>query len=79
MQKTGFQMLNDNEIVTSVQEESDPVDDKMEEDEDNNNKKVVRFPHVMIFNIRIVSGFIYFIDRIQLSKQSRIQTVSGPY
>ncbi|GFV83402.1 uncharacterized protein TNCV_3055491 [Trichonephila clavipes] len=32
----GFQMLNDDEIVTSVQEESDPVDDEMDEDEDNN-------------------------------------------
>ncbi|GFV25599.1 uncharacterized protein TNCV_1670561 [Trichonephila clavipes] len=33
----GFQMLNDDEIVTSVQEESDPVSDEMDEDEDNNN------------------------------------------
>ncbi|GFV64469.1 uncharacterized protein TNCV_1883071 [Trichonephila clavipes] len=32
----GFQMLNDNEIVTSLQEESDPVDDETDEDEDNN-------------------------------------------
>ncbi|GFV16513.1 uncharacterized protein TNCV_4785751 [Trichonephila clavipes] len=32
----GFNMLNDDEIVTSVQEESDPVDDKTGEDEDNN-------------------------------------------
>ncbi|GFX97187.1 hypothetical protein TNCV_556771 [Trichonephila clavipes] len=29
-------MLNDDEIVTSVQEESDPVDDETDEDEDNN-------------------------------------------
>ncbi|GFS79107.1 hypothetical protein TNCV_4408311 [Trichonephila clavipes] len=29
-------MLNDNEIVTSVQEESDPVDDETDEDKDNN-------------------------------------------
>ncbi|GFV60629.1 hypothetical protein TNCV_45811 [Trichonephila clavipes] len=36
MQKTGFQMLNDDEIVTSAQEESDPVDDETDEDEDNN-------------------------------------------
>ncbi|PRD35854.1 UNVERIFIED_CONTAM: hypothetical protein NCL1_10306 [Trichonephila clavipes] len=34
---SGFQMLNDDEIVTSVQEESDPVDDEADEDEDNNN------------------------------------------
>ncbi|GFV71924.1 hypothetical protein TNCV_2458591 [Trichonephila clavipes] len=34
----GFEMLNDDEIVTSVQEESDPVDDETEEDEDNNNE-----------------------------------------
>ncbi|GFV46931.1 uncharacterized protein TNCV_1270491 [Trichonephila clavipes] len=38
MQKTGFQMLNDDEIVPSVQEESDPVDDVTDEDEDNNNE-----------------------------------------
>ncbi|GFV34070.1 hypothetical protein TNCV_3979181 [Trichonephila clavipes] len=34
----GFQMLNDDEIVTSVQEEFNPVDDETDEDEDNNNK-----------------------------------------
>ncbi|GFX93598.1 hypothetical protein TNCV_1587751 [Trichonephila clavipes] len=34
MQKTGFQMLND----TSVQAESDPVDDETDEDEDNNSE-----------------------------------------
>ncbi|GFV60010.1 uncharacterized protein TNCV_1401181 [Trichonephila clavipes] len=38
MQKTGFQMLNNDEIVTSVQEEFDPVDDETDEDEDNNNE-----------------------------------------
>ncbi|GFX30811.1 uncharacterized protein TNCV_656971 [Trichonephila clavipes] len=32
-------MLNDEEIVTSVHEESDPVDDEMDEDEDNNNNE----------------------------------------
>ncbi|GFS48272.1 uncharacterized protein TNCV_2296571 [Trichonephila clavipes] len=31
-------MLNDNEIVTSVQAKSDPVDDETDEDEDNNNE-----------------------------------------
>ncbi|GFV18216.1 uncharacterized protein TNCV_170191 [Trichonephila clavipes] len=34
----GFQMLNDDEIVTSVQKESDPVDDEMDEDEDINTE-----------------------------------------
>ncbi|GFW24125.1 uncharacterized protein TNCV_4951691 [Trichonephila clavipes] len=34
----GFEMLNDNEIVTSVQKESDPDDDETDEDEDNNNE-----------------------------------------
>ncbi|GFU82601.1 hypothetical protein TNCV_2306451 [Trichonephila clavipes] len=29
-----FQMLNDDEIVTSVQEESDPIDDETDGDED---------------------------------------------
>ncbi|GFY16623.1 hypothetical protein TNCV_2787491 [Trichonephila clavipes] len=31
-------MLNDDEIVTSVQAESNPVDDETDEDEDNNNE-----------------------------------------
>ncbi|GFY16547.1 hypothetical protein TNCV_735741 [Trichonephila clavipes] len=34
----GFQILNNDEIVTSVQEESDFVDDETDEDEDNNNE-----------------------------------------
>ncbi|GFV64192.1 hypothetical protein TNCV_1806901 [Trichonephila clavipes] len=34
----GFQMLNDEEMVTSVQEESDPVNDQTDEDEDNTTK-----------------------------------------
>ncbi|GFW60804.1 uncharacterized protein TNCV_2672251 [Trichonephila clavipes] len=34
----GFQMLNDDDILTSVQKESDPVDYEMDEDEDNNNE-----------------------------------------
>ncbi|GFX22306.1 uncharacterized protein TNCV_2951471 [Trichonephila clavipes] len=32
----GFQMLNADEIMTSVREESNPVDDETNEDEDNN-------------------------------------------
>ncbi|GFV36971.1 hypothetical protein TNCV_4545591 [Trichonephila clavipes] len=35
----GFKILNDDEIVTSVQEESDPVDDEADEDENNNNNE----------------------------------------
>ncbi|GFX69060.1 uncharacterized protein TNCV_4945601 [Trichonephila clavipes] len=35
---SGFQMLNDDVIVTFVQAESNPVDDEMDEDEDNNNE-----------------------------------------
>ncbi|GFV62703.1 hypothetical protein TNCV_901581 [Trichonephila clavipes] len=31
-----FQMLNDDEIVTSMQKESNPVDDETDEDKDNN-------------------------------------------
>ncbi|PRD28559.1 UNVERIFIED_CONTAM: hypothetical protein NCL1_31992 [Trichonephila clavipes] len=34
-----FQMLNDDEIVNSVQEESDPFDDETDEDENNNNNE----------------------------------------
>ncbi|GFY33255.1 hypothetical protein TNCV_1241051 [Trichonephila clavipes] len=40
----GFQMLNSDEIVTSVQEESNPVDDKTKEDEDNNNSESSKGP-----------------------------------
>ncbi|GFX15648.1 uncharacterized protein TNCV_2131341 [Trichonephila clavipes] len=40
----GFEMLNDVEIVTSVQEESDPVDDEMDEDEGNYNKESSKGP-----------------------------------
>ncbi|GFV86496.1 hypothetical protein TNCV_2156891 [Trichonephila clavipes] len=40
----GFQTLNDDEIVTSVQEESNPVDDKTDEDEDNNNNESSKVP-----------------------------------
>ncbi|GFU37576.1 uncharacterized protein TNCV_4274961 [Trichonephila clavipes] len=35
----GFQMLNNDEILTFVQEESNPVDDKTDEDEDNINNE----------------------------------------
>ncbi|GFX92218.1 uncharacterized protein TNCV_1741381 [Trichonephila clavipes] len=33
----GFQMLNDDEILPSVQKVSNPVDDETDDDEDNNN------------------------------------------
>ncbi|GFX40846.1 pro-Pol polyprotein [Trichonephila clavipes] len=35
----GFQMVNDDEIVTSVQEKSNPIDDETDEDEDNSNNE----------------------------------------
>ncbi|GFU51322.1 hypothetical protein TNCV_4938931 [Trichonephila clavipes] len=37
-------MLNDDEIVTSVQEKSDPVDDKTDETEDNNSNESSKDP-----------------------------------
>ncbi|GFX79933.1 hypothetical protein TNCV_558321 [Trichonephila clavipes] len=40
----GFQMLNDDEIVTSVLEESDPVKNETDEDEDNNNNESSKGP-----------------------------------
>ncbi|GFX69090.1 uncharacterized protein TNCV_4945891 [Trichonephila clavipes] len=40
----GFQMLNDDEIVISMHEESNPVDDEMDEDEDNNNNESSKGP-----------------------------------
>ncbi|GFU17547.1 uncharacterized protein TNCV_617011 [Trichonephila clavipes] len=40
----GFQMLNDDEIAISEQEESDPVDDETDGDEDNNNNESSKGP-----------------------------------
>ncbi|GFW39411.1 histone-lysine N-methyltransferase SETMAR [Trichonephila clavipes] len=40
----GFQLLIDDEIVTSVPEESDPVDDETGEDKDNNNDESSKGP-----------------------------------
>ncbi|GFW14269.1 uncharacterized protein TNCV_3548581 [Trichonephila clavipes] len=40
----GFHMLNDDEIVTSVQEESNPVDDETDENEDNSNNESRKGP-----------------------------------
>ncbi|PRD30391.1 UNVERIFIED_CONTAM: hypothetical protein NCL1_26548 [Trichonephila clavipes] len=40
----GFQTLNYDEIVTSEQEESDPIDDEMDEDEGNNNNESSKSP-----------------------------------
>ncbi|GFV97062.1 uncharacterized protein TNCV_3526481 [Trichonephila clavipes] len=37
-------MLNDDEIVISVQEEFDPVDNETDEDEDNNNNESSKGP-----------------------------------
>ncbi|GFV05922.1 uncharacterized protein TNCV_3142131 [Trichonephila clavipes] len=43
-EKFGFQMLSVDEIVTSVQEESNPVDEQTDEDEDNNNNESSKGP-----------------------------------
>ncbi|GFW79001.1 uncharacterized protein TNCV_214341 [Trichonephila clavipes] len=37
-EECGFQMLNADEIVTSLREESDPVNNETDEDEDINNE-----------------------------------------
>ncbi|GFV73436.1 uncharacterized protein TNCV_3389521 [Trichonephila clavipes] len=62
----GFQMLND-EIVTSMKEEFDPVDDEMDEDEDNTT--TAKCP--VSYTAWIAFGF-------RLSELSRIRMVSGP-
>ncbi|GFS56800.1 hypothetical protein TNCV_2222191 [Trichonephila clavipes] len=35
-------MLNDDEISTSVQADSDPINDETNEDEDNNNERSIK-------------------------------------
>ncbi|GFT41832.1 hypothetical protein TNCV_1666951 [Trichonephila clavipes] len=37
-----FQMQSDDEIVASVQEQSDTVDDETDEDEDNNKSESIK-------------------------------------
>ncbi|PRD26989.1 UNVERIFIED_CONTAM: hypothetical protein NCL1_36574 [Trichonephila clavipes] len=39
-----IQMLNDDEIVTSVQAETEPVDDETDEDEENSNNESSKGP-----------------------------------
>ncbi|GFX51940.1 uncharacterized protein TNCV_3063571 [Trichonephila clavipes] len=41
---SGFQMLDDDEVVTFAQEESDAVGDKMDADEDNNSNEINKDP-----------------------------------
>ncbi|GFV71504.1 uncharacterized protein TNCV_4562561 [Trichonephila clavipes] len=41
-----FQMLNDDEIVTSMQEESNPIDDETDEDEDNTTNESSKGPSI---------------------------------
>ncbi|GFT17101.1 uncharacterized protein TNCV_4738291 [Trichonephila clavipes] len=47
-----FQMLNDDEIVTFVQEESDPVDDETDEDVDSTTTKVARVHQMLTCFLR---------------------------
>ncbi|GFW82351.1 uncharacterized protein TNCV_3818321 [Trichonephila clavipes] len=46
----GFQMLNDDEIGTSVQEETDLVDDETDENEDSNNESSKSLSNVDAFS-----------------------------
>ncbi|GFU49878.1 hypothetical protein TNCV_4686431 [Trichonephila clavipes] len=48
-----FQMLNGDEIVTSVQEESDPVDDETDEDDDKTTTKVARVHQMLTRFLRL--------------------------
>ncbi|GFV05107.1 hypothetical protein TNCV_223211 [Trichonephila clavipes] len=77
-----FQMLNDDEIGISLQEESHPVDDETDEGEDSDNNESSKSSSnddafSALETAMKVSGFIYYMDRIRLSEQSRIGTVSG--
>ncbi|GFY17490.1 hypothetical protein TNCV_3518451 [Trichonephila clavipes] len=55
-------MLNDDEIVTYVRAESDPVDDKTDDDEDSKN---------------VASDFMYYKDRIRFSVIRTITYLKG--
>ncbi|PRD27924.1 UNVERIFIED_CONTAM: hypothetical protein NCL1_33982 [Trichonephila clavipes] len=49
-----FQMLNDDEIVTFVQEESDPVDDETDEDVVSTTTKVARVHQMLTDSYGVV-------------------------
>ncbi|PRD25377.1 UNVERIFIED_CONTAM: hypothetical protein NCL1_41084 [Trichonephila clavipes] len=46
-----FEMLNDDEIVASVQEVSDPVDDETDEDYDNKNESSKGLSNAYAFSV----------------------------
>ncbi|GFW25021.1 hypothetical protein TNCV_3155241 [Trichonephila clavipes] len=55
-------MLNDDEIVTSEQKESEPVDDETDEDENNNNNGSCKGPS----NADVFSALEAAMDKQQL-------------
>ncbi|GFX16048.1 hypothetical protein TNCV_4703061 [Trichonephila clavipes] len=68
-----FQMLNDDEIVTSMQEESDPVDDETDEDEDNNNESSKGPSNANAFSVTVLAK-----NKIVLDSALRLQSFRIP-
>ncbi|GFS55442.1 hypothetical protein TNCV_1627151 [Trichonephila clavipes] len=74
-------MLKDDEIVTSLQEESDPVDDETDEDEDNNNNESIKSPSnadafsAVRFHILHGSQSVFGYPNNRVSERIRINVV----
>ncbi|GFU04562.1 hypothetical protein TNCV_1516081 [Trichonephila clavipes] len=72
----GFQMLINDEIVTSVLEESDPVDDEMDEEEDNNgsskDKKNSETLALSSSGIQKILELIFFATAIEKNVQQTV-------
>ncbi|PRD30422.1 UNVERIFIED_CONTAM: hypothetical protein NCL1_26484 [Trichonephila clavipes] len=73
----GFQMLNDDEIVTSVQKESDPVDDETNEDVDNNNNKSSKGPSMLTHSYGVVRTTIRVLFYSTTAAQENQRPCSG--
>ncbi|GFV04053.1 uncharacterized protein TNCV_916771 [Trichonephila clavipes] len=75
----GFQMLNDDEIMTSVQEESDPVHDKTGEDENNNNNESSNGPsNADAFSALDIYGVVPTTIRLLSYSTTAAQENQGP-
>ncbi|GFU14269.1 uncharacterized protein TNCV_3579361 [Trichonephila clavipes] len=53
-----FEMLNDDEIVASVQEVSDPVDDETDEDYDNKNESSKGLSNAYAFSVLEAGSYV---------------------
>ncbi|GFW41996.1 uncharacterized protein TNCV_7041 [Trichonephila clavipes] len=73
-----FQMLNDDEIVTSVQEESDPADNEMDEDKERTTKVARVHQMLTSFLVRDSYGVVKTTIRVLPYSATAAQENQGP-